>query len=114
MKLHLGCGNNKKKGYVNCDISATVKPDRIVDLEKKLSFKDNSVDEIIANHVLEHIANFTPLMHELHRICKKGAVIKIKVPFYSSWDNLMILHIKDFLPLLHLIILRKEIILMKL
>ena len=87
MKLHLGCGNNKKKGYINCDISPAVKPDKIVDLEKKLPFKDNSVDEIIIEHCLEHIQNFIPLMHEIHRVCKNGAIINIKVPFYSSWGQ---------------------------
>ena len=87
MKLHLGCGNDKRKGYLNCDISKDVNPDKVVNLEKKLSFKDNSVNEIIANHVLEHIHNFIPLMHELHRVCKKGAIIKIKVPFYSAWGQ---------------------------
>jgi len=30
-----------------------------------LPFKDNSVDEILAYHVLEHIHNFIPLMHDL-------------------------------------------------
>lgn len=87
MKVNLGCGNDKKRGYVNCDISPAVKPDKVVDLEKKLPFKDNSVDEIIAEHVLEHITNFVPLMHELYRVCKKNAVIYIKTPFYSSWGQ---------------------------
>ena len=87
MKLHLGCGNDYKKGYVNCDISQEVNPDMIVDLEKKLPFKDNSVSEVVANHVLEHVKNFIPLMHELHRICKKNARIKIKVPFFSAWGQ---------------------------
>ncbi|MBT3397454.1 methyltransferase domain-containing protein [archaeon] len=62
-------------------------PDKVVDLEKKLPFKDNSVDEILANHVLEHISNFVPLMHEFWRVCKKGAVIKIRTPFYSAWGQ---------------------------
>ena len=83
MKLNLGCGNDYLKGYINCDISKDVGPDKIVDLEKKLPFKDNSVDEIVANHVLGHISNFIHLMEELHRICKKGAIIKIRVPYFA-------------------------------
>lgn len=87
LKLHLGCGNDRKLGYLNCDISPEVNPDKVVDLEKKLPFKDNSVDEILIYHTLEHIKNFIPLMHEFYRICKKGTVIKIKTPFYSSWGQ---------------------------
>lgn len=83
MKINLGCGTKKLKGYINCDISPEVKPDKIINLEKKLPFKDNSTGVVVANHVLEHVNNFVPLMHELHRICKKRAKLKIKVPFYS-------------------------------
>ena len=99
MKLNLGCGHDKKKGYVNCDISKEVKPDKIIDLEKKLPFKNNSVNEIIGKHVLEHIKNFVPLMHELHRICKNKAVIKIKTPFYSACEQFTDpTHIRFFTP----------------
>ena len=87
MKLHLGCGNDYKKGYVNCDISSEVKHDKIVNLENKLPFKDNQINEILANHVFEHVKNFVELMHELHRICKKDAQIKIRTPFYSAWGQ---------------------------
>ncbi len=87
MRLHLGCGRDYKKGYINCDISPEVKPDKIVDLEKKLPFKESSIEEIVANHVLEHIENFVQVMHEFHKICKKDALINLKVPFYSSWGQ---------------------------
>ncbi len=87
MKLHLGCGNDYKKGYVNCDISAEVNPDKVVDLEKKLPFKDDSVTEVLANHVFEHVHNLVPLMHELYRVCKKNAKIIIRTPFYSAWGQ---------------------------
>lgn len=88
MKLHLGCGNDYREGYVNCDISPEVKPDKVVNLEKPLRmFKDNSVSEIVANHVFEHVFNFIPLMHELHRISKHNAIIKVKVPFYATWGQ---------------------------
>jgi predicted SAM-dependent methyltransferase len=99
MKLNLGCGLDKKKGYVNCDVSSGVNPDKVVDLEKKLPFKNNSVDEIIASHVLEHIVNFVPLMHEFHRICKKGVKIKIMVPFYASCEQATDpTHVRTFTP----------------
>jgi SAM-dependent methyltransferase len=99
MKLNLGCGLDRRAGYVNCDISPKVNPDRIVDLEKKLPFRDNSVDEINLSHVLEHVRNLVPLMHELRRICKNGAKIHIRVPFYSSWSQFTDpTHVRFFTP----------------
>ena len=84
MKLHLGCGRNKLKGYTNCDISSEVNPDKLVNLESPLDFEDNSVEEIIIEHCLEHINNLYPLLNEFQRICCDGAIIKIKVPYFSS------------------------------
>lgn len=84
MKLHLGCGRKRYEGYVNCDVSPEVKPDKIVDLEKKLPFKKDSVSEIIIEHCLEHIKRLYPLLEEFQRISKNGATIKIKVPYFSS------------------------------
>jgi SAM-dependent methyltransferase len=83
MKLHLGCGNDKKEGYVNCDISPEVNPDKIVDLNKKLPFKDNSIDEIVINHVLEHFHEPLRILKEFYRICKNGAIVKIRVPYFA-------------------------------
>lgn len=88
MRLHLGCGNDKRRGYINIDSSAEVRPDKIWNLEKTpLPFKKDSVDEVLANHVFEHINNFMPLMRDLYRICKPGAIIKIRTPFYSAWGQ---------------------------
>ena len=87
-KLHLGCGINYKKDWINLDSSKDVKPDVVWNLEKTpLPFEDNSINEILAEHLFEHIKNFIPLMKDLHRICKKNALIKLKVPFYNSCEQ---------------------------
>ncbi len=110
MKLNLGCGRKKISGYINCDISKEVNPDKIVDLEKKLPFKDNSVDEIVANHVFGQIQNFIPLMHEIYRICKNEAVLKFKVPFYSYPSYYSDpLHVRFFTPFTFDFFLNKEL-----
>lgn len=92
MKLHLGCGNDYKKGYVNCDAVKEVNPDVVCNLTKKLPFKDNSVSEVILNHVIEHIKNWDEvLIKEIYRICKDGAIIKIRTPYFqheSAFSNL--------------------------
>lgn len=88
VRVNLGCGNDLRDGYINVDASAAVNPDKVWNLEETpLPFDDNSVDEILANHVMEHIHNFIPLMHDIHRICKPGARIHIKTPFYASWGQ---------------------------
>ena len=88
MKINFGCGNDKRKGYINVDMSKQVKPDVVWDLEKTpLPFKDNSVTEILAFHVVEHVRNFIPLIHDFWRISKNKSIIKVKTPFYSAWGQ---------------------------
>ena len=82
MKLNLGCGGEIMKGYINCDFVKLPGIDKVINLEKKLPLKNNSVDEIIIFHVLEHINNLMQLMDEFGRVCKPGAKIKIKVPYF--------------------------------
>lgn len=80
-KLNLGCGSKKLDGFVNIDIDKDVNPDKVLDLEKgKLPFKDNSVDYVVANYVLECIGDgFGNLLKEIYRVCESGATVEIAV-----------------------------------
>ena len=49
-------------------------------------FAENSVDQVMMSHTIEHITNTLPLMQELHRIAKPGAICTIRVPYGSSDD----------------------------
>lgn len=99
MKINIGCGKKHLKNFINCDKSLEVNPDKIVDLEKPLPFQDNTIDEVVGNHILEHVQNFIPLMRELNRICKNKAILKFRVPFYlSSGAFNDVTHIRFFTP----------------
>lgn len=84
MKLNIGSGFKRIDGYLNVDYDSNVNPDFVVDLEKGiLPFDDDSVDAVIAHHILEHIGeNFLTFMKELYRVCKDGTVIDIEVPHH--------------------------------
>lgn len=83
LKLNLGCGTNKKPGYVNVDRAHG--PDVAHDLESfPWPWPDSSVEEIAAEHILEHLgrdpATFIGVMKEMYRVCKHGARVFIVVP----------------------------------
>ena len=84
--LDIGCGTHRSPGAVGIDI---------LDLKKyhpkgkfyqcdidneNLPFKDNTFDDIIASHVLEHCRNLVHVMEEIWRVSKPGAIVKIEVP----------------------------------
>ena len=86
IRINLGCGNQKfdqKDGWINIDISEAVKPDLILDITKGLPYKSDSIDEIVANGVLEQIESnkdFVFVLNECHRVLKKDGVLKGQVP----------------------------------
>ena len=84
VKLNLGSGPGKPEGFLNLDISEEFSPDIICDLEHGLPFSDNSVDEIMASHTIEHLSDTIFIMNEIWRVCKDNAIVNIVVPHQAS------------------------------
>lgn len=86
MKINLGSGYKRIDGFLNVDDDPLVNPDYSINLDDiniKLPFDDNSIEEVRAHHILEHIGEgFIPLMKELYRVCKHGAILDIIVPHH--------------------------------
>ena len=89
-KLNLGAGIDIKKSsnnvkWVNVDFIKGKGIDVVHNLEKfPYPFKDNSIDYILMDNILEHLEDTIKVMEELYRICKLKAIIEIMVPHYSS------------------------------
>ena len=82
MKINLGCGKRKLNGFLNCDNRKEVKADLIFDCGKPLPFKDNSVDEITAIDLIEHLERkeVLLLMNEIYRILKPNGKFYHRTP----------------------------------
>lgn len=99
LRLNLGCGTNKLKGFVNVD--AYGDPDGLWDLNVvPYPWLSNSADEIVMNHVLEHVEEWWECFRECARILKPGGILVINVPDASS-DSAMTYrdHLHVFSPL---------------
>jgi len=82
LKLNLGCGNEKLEGYVNIDIVKTDATDLVVDAVTLKGCKENSVDEIVAYHLIEHLSymDFQKALTTWYRILKPGGKLIIECP----------------------------------
>jgi len=99
LRLNLGCGTNKLDGFWNVD--AYGNPDQHWDLEVlPYPWADNCADEIVMNHVLEHIDGWWDAFCECARVLKPGGSLYINVPDASS-DSAMTYrdHLTVFSPL---------------
>ncbi|MDP6775759.1 MAG: methyltransferase domain-containing protein, partial [Candidatus Latescibacteria bacterium] len=80
VRLNLGCGEDRREGYINVDAfvaTADLKMD-IFDLE----FGDESVDEILSSHMLEHLSKHEVprALSEWCRVLRPGGCLKLNLP----------------------------------
>ena len=106
LKLDIGCGKNKKEGYLGVDTIGFEGVDFVLDLVAKdyrspnggiaypakghlykaWLWETETVDEVHCSHFLEHLtgAERIHFFNELHRVMKKDAKALIVVPHWRS------------------------------
>lgn len=80
MKLDIGCGKNKKEGYVGIDVAKDSDAD-IIASALSIPVKDAVVDEINCSHLVEHLypEEAQKFFDEIFRVLKEGGEASLKV-----------------------------------
>lgn len=84
MKLNLGSAGLIIEGYTSVDLydpRADIKMDVI-----NLQFEDNSIDEILASHIFEHLSPHyaIPALKEWYRVLKPGSKLIMEMPDFEK------------------------------
>ena len=88
-KLHLGCGHNIKEGWINQDVANLPGVDLVHDLNQyPWPIENNSIEELYAKDVLEHLPNLIKVMEEIFRITTPKAKVYIAVPYWNSFESI--------------------------
>lgn len=87
--LEVGCGRGYYKplfgeNYIGTDISLRPAADFVCDLVDQKCLKDESVDVLLLNNVIEHVYDFFPLMENCVKSLKKNGLLIITVPYTST------------------------------
>ncbi len=105
IKLNLGCGSVRPKGWINTDSSLNANIQKIpligkiitrqfnevkynddnmvyMNLNKPWRYKNNSVDIVYASHLFEHLTlkSANRFLKESYRCLKSGGIIRVVVP----------------------------------
>jgi predicted SAM-dependent methyltransferase len=85
-KLHLGCGSKHIKNYINIDIRYLPGVDEVDNVRFLRKYKNDSVDEIYASHVLEHFSRweYKNVLKRWFDILKPGGTLRLAVPDFDS------------------------------
>jgi SAM-dependent methyltransferase len=94
MKLHVGCGDKKIKGYINIDVVETKVTDLVCDT-MQLPYESGTVDTIYACSILEHFGrrdnlrffrgtSWKNVLEYWASLLKEGGCLYISVPDFEA------------------------------
>lgn len=83
--LNLGSGLQRMPAAVNVDLREVTSPDVVYNLNQRpWPFAANQFSAVYASDVIEHLDDTIATMEEIHRVCRRGAIVYINVPHFSS------------------------------
>jgi SAM-dependent methyltransferase len=83
-RLNLGCGFDRKSGFINIDRETAARPDMLFDIEAAWPLPASCVLEIEARHIVEHIHDLKRFFQEAWRVMCHDGVLRITVPHQCS------------------------------
>jgi len=81
LRLHVGCGDNLKAGWVNVDLHPAA--DLRLDVRRPWPFPDGCAGEVYAEHLFEHLEwpdEGGRFLAEAFRVLRGGGALRISVP----------------------------------
>ena len=90
-KANLGCGGVILEGYENYDLFPMDERVIPLDLNKRLPFDDETFDEIILSHVLEHVVDSSFTFNEVTRVLKRCGILYVRLPIRLN----VVSHLRD-------------------
>lgn len=92
IRLNIGCGSKLIDGYIGID-KLDFGQKFIVDIEKEiLPFEDNTIDEILCEHTIEHLNDPMFAINEFWRVLKPDGKLTIIVPHIENSKAYVIDH----------------------
>jgi glycosyltransferase involved in cell wall biosynthesis len=91
LRLHLGCGTERRDGWVNIDANPAVKPDVVARAHQLGMFADGSVDAIEACHLFEHLPlhEARAALKEWARVLRPGGELLLELPNFEACLRVM-------------------------
>lgn len=103
-RIHLGSGKDYKSGWLNLDVLDRALPDLVLDLSQPLQLplavesassgtvllRPGQAEAIVANNVLEHVADLPCLMTNCLALLRPGGRLLIEVPYEhaaTAWQD---------------------------
>jgi hypothetical protein len=85
MKYDIGCGANKRTGFVGVDRCRLAGVDIVADLASfPWPIESDTAEEIILDNVIEHIPDTVAVFNELWRVAKPACKVEISYPYWNS------------------------------
>jgi predicted SAM-dependent methyltransferase len=81
LKLNIGCGSNRKQGWINIDLSPEA--ELSLDMRERMPFDNGSVAIIYSEHFFEHLDYPNDVKHflqECYRVLEPNGIFRVGVP----------------------------------
>lgn len=85
-KINVGCGYDRREGYLNVDLHAVHEPDLVADVVSMPMLPSGAFDEVLAQDVLEHVERAKTAWTRLLAV---GGILHVRVPSLAGMFDLL-------------------------